>query len=179
MQDPPYHLLPHECSPFLPESFPNLSSWPCSDWQQHQIPLVTKITEGRFEQAVTVCFRANANSDLMPVCYNVRSGTRSSVVHTSSLHGCLIRSVWATRSHGNQSVTTVCVRAREEEQEVLSDWDGWWLMQGGLSGCCSVKAGADGWTSFNEFDNIFFVYCFKFFLYIIWVGTEKEDKMTG
>lgn len=63
-----------------------------------------KIIEGRFEQAVTDRPRANANSDLLSVRHDVRSGTRSSAVHTSSLHGCLIRSVWAPHSHGNQSV---------------------------------------------------------------------------
>lgn len=104
MQDPPYHLFPHAHSPLLPESFANLSSRPRSGWQQHQILLIAKIIEGRFEQAVTDRPRANANSDLLPVRYDVRSGTGSSVVHTSSLHGCLIRSVWATHSHGNQSV---------------------------------------------------------------------------
>lgn len=103
MQDPPYHLLPHALSPILPESFANPSSRPRSGWQLHQI-LLTKIIEGRFEQAVTDRPPANANPDLLSVSCDVRSGTRSSVVHTSSLHGCLIRSVRATHSHGNQSV---------------------------------------------------------------------------
>lgn len=93
-----FHML------FLPESFSNLSSRPCRAWQRQQIPLITKIIEGRFEQAVTDRPRANANSDLLSVRHDVRSGTRSSAVHTSSLHGCLIRSVWAPHSHGNQSV---------------------------------------------------------------------------
>lgn len=104
MQDLPYHLSPHAVSPLLPESFANLSSRPRSGWQQHQIPFVTKIIEGRFEQAVTARPLANANSDLLSVLHDVRSGTRSSAVHTSSLRGCLIRSVWAPHSHGNQSV---------------------------------------------------------------------------
>lgn len=104
MQDPPYHLLPHALSPLLPGSSANLSSRPRSGWQRQQIPLVTKIIEGRFEQAVTDRPHANANSDLLSVRHDVRSGNRSSAVHTSSLHGCLIRSVWAPHSHGNQSV---------------------------------------------------------------------------
>lgn len=88
----PHHLLPHAHSPLLPESFANLSSRPHSGWQGHQIPLITKIIEGRFEQAVKDRPRANANSDLLSVHYDVRSGTRSAV-HASSLHGCLIRSL--------------------------------------------------------------------------------------
>lgn len=154
MQDPPYHLLPHARSPLLPESFANLSSRPRSDWQQHQIPLVTKIIEARFDQAVTDCPRANANSDLLSVRYDVRSGTRSSVVHASSLHGCLIRSVWATHSHGNQSVK----RDRESKGGRTGgcEWLRWLVTDAGRSEWgCSTKEGADGWTGFNEFDNVF------------------------
>ena len=130
MQDPPYHLLPHASSPLLQQSFANLSGRPRSGWQQHRIPLDTKIIEGRFEQAVRDRPRANANFDLLSVRYDVRSGTRSSVVHTSSLHGCLIRSAWATHSHGNQSVKRDGEREREQGKknrrisviEMVGDW---------------------------------------------------------
>lgn len=64
--------------------------------------------------AVSQCPHANARSDLLSLLY-VRCGTKGPVVHISSLHGCLIRSVWSTHSHGNP-------KCREKRKERDCKW---------------------------------------------------------